>query len=169
VNARAAVAVLVLGAALAACSSGGNDSGSAAGTRSPAAAAGAAAATSAGTAKAVDVCTVLDAATAARLTGQPYTKAVPEKGEWQSTCAYNNDDATAQGVNVNIADTNVDSTWNLVHTGDIAEITGLGDAAFWDNDNTLYVRAGGELIQVNGLDDEGKSRALAEPVVAALR
>lgn len=164
-NARAAVAVLVLGAALAACGSADNGSEPAGGTGSPAAAG----ATSAGSAKAIDVCSVLDAPTAARLSGQPYTTAVAVKDEWQSHCAYNNDDATAEGVNVSIADTNVDTTWDAVHTGGVSDISGLGDKAFWDDDDTLYVVAGAELIQVNGLQDEARSRALVEPILDALR
>lgn len=160
--------MLVLGAAVAGCGSAGNDAQPAAGAASPTVAPAGDGPTSAGTTKAIDVCTVLDAATAARLSGQPYTTAVPAKGEWLSSCAYDNDDATVEGVNVSIADTNVENTWRTVHTGNIEDISGLGDKAFWDKDNTLYVLAGADLIQVNGLDDEAPSRALAGPVLAAL-
>jgi hypothetical protein len=157
-------------AALAACNSHGTTSGapsptSAAGTTTTSTGSGA------GAAKSVDVCTVLPVAQAAQLSGQPYTTAAPvPAGEgWASGCAYNNDDATAQGVNVNIATSDkAVNTWNLVHTGSISEVSGLGDKAFWDNDNTLYAMSGAVLIQVNGLDSQDKSEALAKVIIDAL-
>jgi hypothetical protein len=44
----------------------------------------------------------------------------------------------------------------------------LGDRAFFDNDGTMYVLAGNNLIQVNGLNTAGESAALARPILAAL-
>jgi hypothetical protein len=121
-------------------------------------------------AKAIDVCTALPAAKAGQLAGQPYTTADDNSDQgWTSGCAYNNDDATAKGVNVNIDTKTATNTWNLVHTGNIAEISGLGDKAFWDNDNTLYALVGSVLIQVNGLESEQASEALAKVIVAALQ
>jgi len=38
----------------------------------------------------------------------------------------------------------------------------------WDNDNTLYVLSGTDLIQVNGLSSEQAAEALAKPVLDAL-
>jgi hypothetical protein len=122
-------------------------------------------------AKSIDVCTVLPVAQAAKLSGQPYTTAAPTgiAEGWTSGCAYNNDDATAQGVNVNIDTSDrTASTWNLVHTGNITEISGVGDKAFWDKDNTLYAMSGMALIQVNGLESQDKAEALAKVIVHAL-
>ena len=124
-----------------------------------------------GAAKPIDVCTVLPVAQAAQLSGQPYTTAEPTgvAEGWTSGCAYNNDDATAQGVNVNIDTSDrVANTWNLVHTGNISQIGGVGDKAFWDKDNTLYALSGTVLIQVNGLESPDRSAALAKAIIRAL-
>ena len=110
---------------------------------------------------------VVSAAQAAKITGQPYTVAASQTGDWAAQCAYNNDDATAQGVNLTLF-TNAASTWDLVHSGAHSDVSGLGDKAFWDNDNTLYVLSGTDLIQVNGLSSEQASEALAKPVLDAL-
>ena len=122
-------------------------------------------------AKSIDVCTALPVAQAAQLSGQPYTTAasIGVAEGWTSGCAYNNDAATAQGVNVNIDTSDrAANTWNLVHTGNITEISGVGDKAFWDKDNTLYAMSGTALIQVNGLESEAKAQALAKAVIRAL-
>ena len=169
----AALAVAPLGA-LAACGAAGGGS-AAAGAGAGAGATSAAANPAAGSAspagaptRTVNICAVISAAQAAKITGQPYTVAEPQTGDWAAQCAYNNDDATAQGVNVTLFDTNAVTTWNLVHSGDHSDISGLGDKALWDNDNTLYVLSGTDLIQVNGLSSEQASEALARPVLAAL-
>ncbi len=133
--------------------------------------AGQAANTTARTAKSIDVCTVLPVAQAAKLSGQPYTTAAPTgvAQGWTSGCAYNNDDATAQGVTVNIDTSDrAANTWNLVHSGNISEISGVGDKAFWDKDNTLYAMTGKTLIQVNGLESQDKAEALAKALIHAL-
>lgn len=133
-------------------------------------AAGTTARTTPGT-KSIDVCTVLPVAQAAKLSGQPYTTAAPTgvAEGWTSGCAYNNDDATAQGVNVNIDTSDrVANTWNLVHTGNTSDISGVGDKAFWDKDNTLYAVSGRTLIQVNGLESQDKAAALAKAIIHAL-
>ena len=122
-------------------------------------------------AKSIDVCAALPVAQAAQLSGQPYTTAAPTgiAQGWSSGCAYNNDDATAQGVNVNIDTSDrAANTWNLVHTGNISEISGVGDKAFWDKDNTLYAMSGTTLIQVNGLESEDKAQAIATAIIGAL-
>lgn len=122
-------------------------------------------------AKSIDVCAALPVAQAARLSGQPYTTAAPTgvAQGWSSGCAYNNDDATAQGVNVNIDTSDrAANTWNLVHTGNISEISSVGDKAFWDNDNTLYAMSGTTLIQVNGLESKDKAEAIANAIIGAL-
>ncbi len=81
-------------------------------------------------AKSIDVCTALPVAQAAQLSGQPYTIAAPTgvAEGWTAGCAYNNDAATAQGVNVNIDTSDrAANTWSLIHTGNITEISGVGD------------------------------------------
>ena len=167
----AALAVAPLGA-LTACgpAGGGSAAGAAGAAATPTATSPAAGSASpAGApAHALNLCAITSAAQAAKITGQPYTVAAPQSGDWTSQCAYNNSDATAQGVNVTLFATNAASTWNVVHNGDISDISGLGDKAFWDNDNTLYVMSGTDLIQVNGLSSEQASEALAKPVLDAL-
>jgi hypothetical protein len=160
--------------ALTACGSAGGGS-AAAGSTGAAATPAAATSPAAGSANPaaapahkVNLCAVISAAQAAKLTGQPYTVAASQAGDWTSQCAYNNSDATAQGVNVTLFANNAASTWNVVHSGHISDISGLGDKAFWDNDNTLYVMSGTDLIQVNGLSSEQASVALAKPVLQAL-
>jgi hypothetical protein len=165
----AALVVAPLGA-LTACGSAGGAGAAAGGAAAPPAAASPAAdsASPAGApAHTVRICALISAAQAAKLTGQPYTVAAQQAGDWASQCAYNNGDATAQGVNVTLF-TNAASTWSVVHRGDISDISGLGDKAFWDNDNTLYVMSGTDLVQVNGLSSEQDSEALAKPVLNAL-
>ncbi|HJU07844.1 MAG TPA: hypothetical protein VJ727_05110 [Rhodanobacteraceae bacterium] len=122
-------------------------------------------------AKPIDICAALPVAQAAQLSGQPYTTAEPTgvAQGWTSGCAYNNDDATAQGVNVNIDSSDrAANTWNLVHTGNIVEVHGVGDKAVWDKDNTLYAMSGRTLIQINGLESQDKSEALAKALIRAL-
>lgn len=119
-------------------------------------------------ARTVNVCAVISAAQAAKITGQPYTVAESQAGDWASQCAYNNDDATAEGVDVTLFNTKAATTWDFVHSGNHSDISGLGDKALWDNDNTLYVLSGTDLIQVNGLDSEQAAEALARPVLDAL-
>ena len=165
----AARVVAPLGA-LTACGPAGGGSTAAGATgaaATPPAATSPAAGSAGAPAHTVRICTVISAAQAAKLTGQPYTVAASPAGDWTSQCAYNNSDATAQGVNVTLF-TNAASTWSVVHRGDISDISGLGDKAFWDNDNTLYVMSGTDLIQVNGLSSEQDSEALAKPVLNAL-
>ena len=170
----AALVAAVLGVAplgaLTACGAAGSGSaatGAAATTQAAANPAASAASPAGAPAHALNICAVISAAQAAKITGQPYTVAASQTGDWTAQCAYNNDDATAQGVNVTLF-TNAASTWNLVHSGNHSDISGLGDKAFWDNDNTLYVMSGTNLIQVNGLNSEQASEALAKPVLDAL-
>lgn len=173
----AAVTVILATVALTACSSN-KTSAAGADTNSPTATpanttptAGDATNSSKGTstpANPVDVCSLISVATAAQLSGQPYTTATPESGHFGSECAYNNDDSTAQGVNLSVDSQNVDNTWQLVHSGNVTDVSGIGDKAVWDNGNTLYAVSGGVIIQVNGLDSQAKSEALAKALLGAL-
>ncbi len=170
VRLSAAAAVLAAILALAGCSSSSKHT-SGTETRASAGGGGSSNSTEAnsGTAKKVDVCALISAATAAKLSGQPFTKAVSVAAEgFDSRCAYNDEASTTEGVNIAVGSQNVDNTWRLVHTGNITDISGLGDKAFWDNDNTLYAVSGSMLIQVNGLDSQDKSEALARALLDAL-
>lgn len=116
----------------------------------------------------VDICKVLTAAAAGKIADQPYTKAVETREFGPAGCAYNDEASTTEGVNVNLTNVNADSTWSQVHSGDHKDISGVGDRAFWDNDNTLYVETGKDLVQVNGLESQSASVALAKVVLGAL-
>lgn len=165
----AALVVASLGALTACGAAGGGSAAAGAGATSAAANPAARSASLGGApARTVNICAVISAAQAAQITGQPYTVAESQAGDWASQCAYNNNDATAQGVDVTLFNTNAATTWNLAHSGDHSDISGLGDKALWDNDNTLYVLSGTDLIQVNGLSSEQASEALVRPVLNAL-
>lgn len=115
------------------------------------------------------VCTILPFAEAAALSGQPYTQGVPTVSDGMSICSYDNDDATASGINVEILDDPNGDTWSAVHAGGVTDISGLGDKALWDNDNTLYAAKGAYLVQVNGdALTQDVAQSLARPVIAAL-
>jgi hypothetical protein len=43
---------------------------------------------------------------------------------------------------VTVWTSNAATIWQAAHTGSISHISGLGDKAFWHNDNTLYVLSG---------------------------
>lgn len=174
-NVRVLSAGLAVAAIMTIAACGGSSGGSTDGAKSGASAASGnkpganAAAGDSSEPKTIDVCTVLDAKTAAKLSGEPYTQAVSQKGDFASQCAYDDDSSSGIGVNVTIyTGDNVATTWQLVHTGDITDVSGVGDKAMWDKDNTLYAMVGQTLIQVNGLTSEAKSAALAGPIVAAL-
>jgi hypothetical protein len=115
-----------------------------------------------------DVCALVSVATVAQLSGQAYTTATRESRNFGSTCAYDNDDSTIEGVNLSVDNQNVDRTWQFVHTASVTDVGGVGDKAVWDNENTLYAVSGGLIIQVNGLDSQAKSEALAKALLAAL-
>lgn len=119
----------------------------------------------------IDVCTTLPAASAAKLSGQPITTAVPRTGlqPQEYGCAYGNDDDTLQ-VEVTVFGHDAAFSYDtfLSGTKNARTVRGLGDKAFFDNDGTMYVLAGSNLIQVNGLKTADQCAALARPVIAAL-
>lgn len=132
-------------------------------------AAGAASSAASATSGAFDVCTILPFARAAQLSGQPYTQGTPSSSDGMDGCAYDNADATVPGLNVSILRDEDQSTWSAVHAGGVTDISGLGDKALWDNDNTLYAVKGSYLVQVNGDDlSQATAEALATPALAAL-
>jgi hypothetical protein len=124
-----------------------------------------------GSADAIDVCATLPAAQAATLSGEPLTKAAP-LGYLQAHefgCGYGNDDDSIQ-LEVTVFAHDAASSYDVFVSGskDVTTVNGLGDKAFFDNDGTMYVLAGSDLIQVNGLDTADLCAALARPVLAAL-
>jgi hypothetical protein len=123
------------------------------------------------TAHAIDVCATLSAAAAANLSDQAITTADAQNGlqPKEYGCAYGNADDSLQ-VEVTVFEHDAAFTYNTFSSGSAGATTvsGLGDKAFFDNDGTMYVLAGSNLIQVNGLKTADECAALARPVVAAL-
>lgn len=125
----------------------------------------------AGSAHTIDVCMTLPAASAAQLSGQPITTAdaMTEQTPGEYGCAYGNADDSLQ-VEVQVFEDNAASSYDFLLSGSTGATTvgGLGDKAFFDNAGTMYVLAGSNLIQVNGLNTADECAALARPIVAAL-
>ena len=142
---------------------------SAAGAASPSSATSTSASTAA--AKSINICTAVPPATVVKLTGKPYTVASSDGAAAagaDARCAYDDVDNTDSGVTLTVFFENADNTWRLVHTGNVTDVSGVGDKAFWDNGNTLYAVSGSTLIQVNGLDAEAPTVALAKALLDAL-
>jgi hypothetical protein len=122
------------------------------------------------TAHPIDVCATLPAAAAAKLSGRPFTKANPRTGlqPLEYGCAYSNeaDDVQAE---VTVFEHNAAVSYDFFLSGskNASVVTGVGDKAFFDNDGTMYVLAGSNLIQVNGLKTADQCAALARPILAA--
>lgn len=118
----------------------------------------------------ISVCAALPAASAAKLSGKAITTATSQTGQelHKYGCAYSNEDDSVQ-VEVMVFEQNAAQTYNflLSATKNARAVSGLGDKAFFDNDGTMYVLAGSNLIQVNGLDTAEQCAALARPVLAA--
>jgi hypothetical protein len=167
----AAVAALSLAGCggTASAGSGPTHSNSSGGAQPPASSATSPA--GAGSAKAIDVCKGLPAASAAQLSGQGITTAdsITEQSLDQYGCAYGNDDDSVQ-VEVTVFEHNAATSYDYFLSGskNASTVGGLGDKAFFDNDGTMYVLAGNALIQVNGLNTADECAALARPIVAAL-
>ena len=120
---------------------------------------------------AIDVCATLPAASAAELSGEAITTAdaTTESQPQEYGCAYSNDDDLLQ-VQVRVFEHDAATTYDLglSVTANASIVSGLGDKAFFDNDGTMYVLAGSNLIQVNGLATADQCAALARPILAAL-
>ncbi|HXS97453.1 MAG TPA: hypothetical protein VN736_22800 [Candidatus Limnocylindrales bacterium] len=165
--------VLALGlsaAALVGCGSSSGTSGSSPQPAASSTASGGASATPA-SGKPIDVCAVLPAASAAKLSGAAFTTANPMTNlqPQEYGCNYSNDADNVQ-AEIKIFEHNAVVTYNfLLNAAKNAQpVRGLGDKAFFDNDGTMYVLAGGNLIQVNGLKTADQCTALARPILAAL-
>lgn len=134
---------------------------------SPAAASTAAA----GAAHPIDVCATVTAAKASQLSAQPITEAHPESGlqDLEYGCGYSNDDSSVQ-VQLTVFEHDAKSSYDLFssQSKNVTQVPSLGDKAFYDNDETMYVLAGNNLIQVNGVDGADHCAALARPLLAAL-
>ncbi len=172
-----AALAIVLTATLAACGSGAKSdagssaaaiagSGSAAGS-TPSSAPPASSSESS-PANSIDICTAVPSATVVQLTGKQYTVATPGTIGLGTSCAYDDVDNTDNGVTLSYATTQAEATWQAVHTGNVTDVSGVGDKAFWDNSNTLYAVSGSTIIQINGLDSQSASVALAKALLSAL-
>jgi hypothetical protein len=121
--------------------------------------------------KPIDVWAALPAASAAKLSGAAFTTANPITNlqPQEYGCAYSNDADNVQGE-VKVFEHNAVATYDFLLNGSkIAQpVRGLGDKAFFDNDGTMYVLAGSNLIQVNGLKTADQCAALARPILATL-
>lgn len=131
----------------------------------------AAASASGGATRAIDVCAVLPAASAAKLSGLAVTTANARTGlqPQEYGCAYSNDDDSVQ-FEVTVFEHDAGSSYDFFVSGSkkASTVSGLGDKAFFDNDGTMYVLAGNSLIQVNGVKTADQCAAVARPVLAAL-
>jgi hypothetical protein len=165
--------VLALGVSLAGLVGCGSSSGSGASSTNPAASSMPNGGTSArpAPAKPIDVCAALPAASAAKLSGAAFTTANPITNlqPQEYGCAYSNDADNVQGeVKVFEHDAAVSYNFLLNGSKNAQPVRDLGDKAFFDNDGTMYVLVGSNLIQVNGLKTADQCAALARPILAAL-
>jgi hypothetical protein len=121
--------------------------------------------------KPIDVCAALPAASAAKLSGAAFTTATPINNLplQEYGCAYSNDADSVQ-AEIKVFQHNPVESYNFFVSGtkNAQLVRGLGDKAFFDNDGTMYVLAGSNLIQVNGLKTADQCAAWARPILAAL-
>jgi hypothetical protein len=120
----------------------------------------------------IDVCAVLPAATAAKLSGLAVTIGNTLSGGLQPLeygCGYTNDaDSVQFEVKVFAHDAATSYDFFFSASQKATPVRGVGDKAFFDNDGTMYVLKGNYLIQVNGVKTKDLCAAVARPVVAAL-
>ena len=119
----------------------------------------------------IDVCAVLPAASAAKFSGLAVTigNARAELQLQEYRCAYTNGDDSVQ-CEVTVFEHDAATSYDFFLSGSTTAslASGLGDKAFFDNDGTMYVLKGNNLIQVNGVKTSDQCAAVARPVVAAL-
>ncbi len=173
-RARRALAVAAIAVGLAGC--GAASAPKPAGTTPPAlpgdaASAGPAASSGAGSAAhAIDVCAVLPVATAAKLSGLAVTTgaALTYLQPQEYGCGYSNGDSSVQ-MEVTVFEHDAANSYALFSSSPKDTVVrGLGDGAVFDNDATMYVLAGDNLIQVNGVKTADGCAALARVVLAVL-
>lgn len=127
--------------------------------------------TSSAPARPIDVCAVLPAATAAKLSGLAVTIGNVLTGlqPQEYGCGYTNARDDVQ-FEVKVFEHNAARSYDFFFSGSkkATPVSGIGDKAFFDNDGTMYVLKGNNLIQVNGVKTADQCAAVARPVVAAL-
>jgi len=120
---------------------------------------------------AIDVCATEPAATAAALSGEAIVRATPLTNlqARENGCGYGNADDSVE-FEISVFEHDAASSYDAFFSGTsgATPVSGLGDKAFFDNDGTMYILAGGDLIQVNGLQTADLCAAVARPVLAAL-
>jgi hypothetical protein len=119
----------------------------------------------------IDVCALLPAASAAKLSGLAVTTANPRAGlqPQEYGCGYTNADDSVQ-FEVTVFEHDAATSYDFFVSGSkkASPVSGLGDKAFFDNDGTMYVLKGNNLIQVNGVKTAAQCAAVARPVLAGL-
>ena len=119
----------------------------------------------------IDVCAVLPAATAAKLSGLAVTIGNTLTGlePQEYGCGYTNANDDVQ-FEVKVFEHNAATSYDVFFSGskNATPVSGVGDKAFFDNDGTMYVLKGSNLIQVNGVKTSDQCAAVARPIVAAL-
>lgn len=120
----------------------------------------------------IDVCAVLPAASAAKLSGLAVTIGNTLTGGLQPQeygCGYTNDSDSVQ-FEVKVFAHDAATSYDAFFSGSkkASPVSGVGDKAFFDNDGTMYVLKGNNLIQVNGVKTADQCAAVARPIVAAL-
>ena len=179
----AVVAALLALFALSACSSSSSNAPSGSpGTKSNATAANgnsaagtatpkSAPSVSAQAGKPIDVCAVVGASAAARLTGQGITTADTQTQlqPQEYGCNYGTDDDSIQ-VEITVYEHDAAKSYAFYSSASKSPlpVSGLGDKALYDNDGTLLVLSGNDFIVVNGLHSADECEALARPILAAL-
>lgn len=132
---------------------------------------GASASTTTAPAHPIDVCAVIPAASAAKLSGETIVRATTLTGlqPQEFGCGYGNADDSVE-FEVKVFEHDAASSYDFFAAGSkkASPVNGLGDKAFFDNDGTMYVLFKNNLIQVNGLKTSDLCAALARPVLAAL-
>lgn len=121
--------------------------------------------------KKIDVCAIVDAAKASQLTGEAVTSAAPETNLMANEygCAYASEDDSFK-AQITVFEHDAANSYATISSGskNVTPVSGLGDKAFYDNEQTLYTIAGNTLIQINGVEGAAKCAAMARPVLAAL-
>ena len=152
-------------------SSGSDGSGRTKSAADPAGTPSATTGTAGNSTRQLDVCALVGTAKASQLDGHQITTAGPATGlsSHEYGCAYSNDDGTVQ-IQIQVFAHDAKSNYDNLssQSKDVTAVPGLGDKAFYDNDETMYVLAGNNLLQVNGCDGADHCAALARPVLSAL-
>jgi hypothetical protein len=84
-------------------------------------------------------------------------------------CGYTNTDDSVQ-FEVKVFEHDAATSYDFFVSGTkkVTTVSGLGDRAFFDNEGTMYVLKGSNVIQVNGVKTADQCAAVARPVLAGL-